>query len=116
MERGGRARHGGSQILSTASRGLWAHTWEIFILGLIAHSILGAEHRGTRLRPLWLATLLAWSYCVRPTGAIAIVGVSVYVWWLHRGDFVAYGATLAGWLAAFVGYWWSVFGTMIPPY
>lgn len=42
----------GSQILSTASRGLWAHTWEIVILGLIAHSILSAEHRGARLRPV----------------------------------------------------------------
>jgi hypothetical protein len=106
----------GTQILSTASRGLWAHTWEIFLLGLIAHSILSAEHRGTRLRPVWLATLVAWTYCVRPTGAIAIIAVSIYVLWLHRGDFIAYAATLAGWLAAFVGYTWSVFGTIIPPY
>ncbi|MGB0061104.1 hypothetical protein, partial [Candidatus Binatus sp.] len=106
----------GSQILSTASRGLWAHTWEIFILGLIAHSILSAEHRGTRLRPVWLATLVAWSYCVRPTGAVAIVAVSIFVLWVRREDFIAYAVTLAGWLAAFVGYSWSVFGTTIPPY
>jgi hypothetical protein len=106
----------GSQILSTASRGLWAHTWEIVILGLIAHSLLSAEHRRARLRPAWLATLVAWSYCVRPTGAVAILGVSGYVLWVHREDFVAYAATLAAWLAAFVGYSWSVFGTIIPPY
>ncbi|HWN57615.1 MAG TPA: hypothetical protein VNO74_05910 [Methylomirabilota bacterium] len=106
----------GSQILSTASRGLWAHTWEIFLLGLIAHSILSAEHRGIRLRPVWLATLVAWTYCVRPTGAIAIVAVSIYVLWLHRRVFIAYSAILAGWLAAFVGYSWSVFGTIVPPY
>ncbi len=78
----------GSQILSTASRGLWAHTWEIFILGLIAHSILSAEHRGARLRSVWLATLVAWTYCVRPTGAVAIVAVSIYVLWVHRDDFI----------------------------
>ena len=106
----------GSQILSTASRGLWAHTWEIVILGLIAQSLLSAEHRGTRLRAIWLATLVAWSYWVRPTGAIAIVAVSIYVLWVHREDFVAYAVTLVGWLAAFAGYSWSVFGTMIPPY
>lgn len=106
----------GSQILSTASRGLWAHTWEIFILGLIAHSLFSAEHRGARIRPVWLASLVAWSYCVRPTGSIAIACVSVYVLLVHREDLVVYGATLAGWLAAFVGYSWSVFGTIIPPY
>jgi hypothetical protein len=106
----------GSQILSTATRGLWAHTWEIFLVGLIAHSILSADHRGARIHPLWLATLVAWTYYVRPTGAIPIVLVSVYVFWVHREDFVAYSVALAGWLAAFVGYSWSVFGTIVPPY
>jgi hypothetical protein len=106
----------GSQILSTATRGLWAHTWEVFLVGLIAHSILSAEHRGSRLHPVWLATLVAWTYYVRPTGALEIVIVSVYVFWVHRADFVLYGAALAGWLAIFVGYSWSVFGTIVPPY
>jgi hypothetical protein len=106
----------GSQILSTASRGLWSHTWEVFLYGLIAHSILSAEHRGARLRPVWLGTLVAWIYCVRPTGAVAIVAVTIYVWWIHRKDFIAYAAALAGWLAAFVLYLWSAFGTIVPPY
>jgi hypothetical protein len=106
----------GSQILSTASRGLWAHTWEVFLLGLIAHSIMSTENRGARISRVWLASLVAWTYCVRPTGSIAIIAVSAYVWWLHREDFIVYGATLAAWLAAFVAYTWSVFGTIIPPY
>lgn len=106
----------GSQIFSTASRGLWAHTWEVFIVGLIAHSTFSAEHRGARIRSIWLATLVAWTYYVRPTGALPIVLVSAYVFWVHREDFVAYTAVLAGWLAAFVGYSWAVFGTIIPPY
>ncbi len=106
----------GSQILSTASRGLWSHDWEIFLYGLIALSLLGAEHRGARIRPVWLATLVAWVYFVRPTGAVAIITVTAYVWWLHREDFIAYAAVLTAWLAAFVGYWWSVFGMILPPY
>jgi len=106
----------GSQILSTASRGLWSHTWEVFLYGLLAHSILSTEHNRARIRPVWLATLVASIYCVRPTGAVAIVAVSAYVWWLHRGDFIVYGATLAAWLTAFIIYLWSVFGTIIPPY
>ncbi len=82
----------GTQIMSTATRGLWAHTWEIFLLGLIVHSLLSAENRAARVHPVWLATLVAWTYYVRPTGSIAIVAVSIYVWWLHRAEFIAYAA------------------------
>jgi hypothetical protein len=106
----------GSQILSTASRGLWSHTGEIFIFGLIAYSLLSANHRGAPVRSLWLATLVAWSYWVRPTGAVAIVAVTIYLLLVHRRDFILYAVTLVGWLAAFVGYSCSVFGTIIPPY
>jgi hypothetical protein len=106
----------GSQILSTATRGLWSHTWEAFLYGLLAHSLLTTEHRGARFRPVWLATLVAWIYCVRPTGAVAIVAVSAYAWWLDRDDFIVYGTTLGAWLAAFMVYLWSVFGTIVPPY
>lgn len=106
----------GSQILSTASRGLWSHTWELFLCGLIAFSLLNAAHRKERIRPVWLATLVAWTYFVRPTGAAAIVAVSGYVWWVHRKELIAYAATLTGWLAAFAGYWWLVFNTVFPSY
>jgi hypothetical protein len=106
----------GSQILSTASRGLWSHDWEIVLYGLIAHSLLATEHRGVRLRPVWLGTLVAWIYFVRPTGSVAIVAVSAYMLWVHRKDFIAYAATVATWLALFVVYWWSVFGVILPQY
>jgi len=106
----------GSQILSTATRGLWSHDWETFLYGLTAYSLLNTEHRGARLRPVWLGTLVAWIYFVRPTGSVAIVAVSAYVLCVHRKDFIAYAATLAGWLSGFVGYSWSVFGTILPPY
>jgi hypothetical protein len=106
----------GSQILSTASRGLWSHTWEILLYGLIAHSLLATARRGARIRPVWLATLVPWIYFVRPTGAVAIVAVSVYVLCLYRRDFIAYASTLAVWLVGFVGYSWLVFGSTFPPY
>jgi hypothetical protein len=106
----------GSQILSTASRGLWSHDWEIFLYGLVAYSLLSTEHRGVRLRPVWLGTLVAWIYFVRPTGSVALVALSAYVLWIHRQDFIAYAAALAGWMAAFVAYWWSVFGVLLPQY
>jgi hypothetical protein len=106
----------GTQILSTASRGMWSHTWEIVLLGLIAHALLHSEHSGTRMRPAWIATLATWSYIVRPTGAIAMVAVGIYVLAAHRRDFVAYAATLGAWCAAFVAYSWATFGAALPPY
>jgi hypothetical protein len=106
----------GSQILSTATRGLWSHDWEIFLYGLMAYSLLSAEHRGARFRPIWIATLVAWVYFVRPTGVVAMGAVSAYVFRRYRKDFIAYAGTLAGWGAVFAGYWWWVFGTILPPY
>jgi hypothetical protein len=106
----------GSQILSTATRGLWSHDWEILLYGLMAYSILNTEHRGARFRPLWIATLVAWVYFVRPTGVVAIVAVSAYVWWRYRKNFIAYAAALAGWGVAFAAYWWWVFASILPPY
>lgn len=106
----------GTQILSTASRGLWSQTWQILVLGVLVDALLSHEHRGTRAHPLWIATLVAWVYFTRPTGSIAIVTVSIYVFLFLRENFITYAAALTVWLAAFVGYSWSVFGTTIPPY
>ncbi len=106
----------GTQILSTASRGLWSHTWQILALAVLVDALLSREHRGTRMHPVWIATLVAWLYFIRPTGSIAIVTVSAYVLFSLREDFIVYAATLTAWLAGFVGYSWVVFGTALPPY
>jgi hypothetical protein len=106
----------GTQILSTATRGLWSHDWEIFLYALTAYSLLRSDHREMRFHPAWIATLVAWIYFVRPTGAVAMIAVSSYVLLVHRRDVIAYALTLGGWLAAFVGYSWTVFGTILPPY
>jgi hypothetical protein len=106
----------GTQIFSTASRGLWSHGWEIVLLGLIVQTLLRIEQRGARIRPVWIATLAAWSYIVRPTGAIAIVAVGLYLLIEHRRAFPAYAATLGAWGAAFVAYSSATFGTALPPY
>lgn len=61
----------GSQIWSSTSRALWSQTWEIFIAGWVIWLLLSAEQRGSvqgpkRLRPLLLATLLAWLFLYVP--------------------------------------------------
>src|SRR5882762_8188331 len=106
----------GSQIWSTASRGLWGHTWLVLLVGLVVDSLLTSENRRTRLHPIWLGTILAWGYFVRPTAAPAIAATTIYVWLVHRDCFFAYAATGAAWAAAFTGYWLWSFGTWLPSY
>ena len=106
----------GTQIWSTATRGLWSHTWEIFLLGLAVDSILQSDHGRAPMHPVWLATLLAWSYFVRPTGSVPIAVVTIYLLLAHRAIVITYVITGAIWLAAFVAYSSRVFGTWLPPY
>src|SRR5229473_297281 len=52
----------GTQVLSTASRGLWSDTWGILLVGLVVYLLLAQESGRRPIRPMLLATLLAWSY------------------------------------------------------
>lgn len=106
----------GTQVYSTASRALWSETWGIFLLGLVLFLILRAETKRVRLSPLLLATLLSWTYFTRPTFAIAIVAISVYVLLFHRPLFIRYAITGAAWLALFVAYSWVHFQQLLPSY
>ncbi len=69
----------GTQIWSTASRVLWSHTWGVLLLGLAILYLVGGEQRRWRVNPVILATLMAWTFLVRPTNAIAYAVVSIYV-------------------------------------
>jgi hypothetical protein len=106
----------GTQIWSTASRKMWSHTWEIALGGMVVHLLLSNAERDTSLRPIWLSTLLAWMYFVRPTGAVAVIAVSLYVLIRRRADFAWFAATGLVWLAAFIAYNIHIFGTVVPFY
>jgi hypothetical protein len=106
----------GTPVWSTASRGMWAHTWEIMLGSLVAYLLLSAELRPRPIRPLVLSTLLSWMFFVRPTGAVPIVFVCGYVYTRRRSEFALLVGIGAAWAAAFVAYSWSVFGTLMPFY
>ncbi len=106
----------GTQVWSTASRGMWSHTWEILLGGIVAYMLLSGEKNGAPLRPILLATLLSWMFFVRPTGAVPIFFVTLYVLLFHTRSFVAYALTGAFWLAVFIWIWVSTFGTPLPVY
>lgn len=106
----------GTQVWSTASRVLWTHTWEILLLGLVVFLLLRQETGRRRAHPIALASLLAWMYFVRPTSAVTVVAVTVYMFTCYRKQFIAYAATGAAWLAGFIAYSWHHFGQLVPDY
>jgi len=106
----------GTQVWSTASRGLWSHTWAALLMGLIVWVLIAGETKRRKISPVLLATLLAWLYFVRPTGSIAIATISLYILIFHRHLFALYAGTGAIWLAAFVIYSWVHFGKLLPSY
>src|SRR5688572_20629840 len=106
----------GTQVWSTASRSLWTDTWGSLLLGVVLLMLFGAAVGRFRLRPILLATLLSWMYIVRPTFAIHIIGITVYIFLYYRTILLRYVITGAVWLAAFVIYSWHFYGHTLPSY
>lgn len=106
----------GTQVYSTASRALWSETWGIFLLGIVVFLLLAHETGKRRFNPLVMASLLAWMYFVRPTYAVHILAISIYVLIFHRQLFISFALTGALWLALFIFYSWYHFGTLLPSY
>lgn len=106
----------GTQMWSTASRAMWTETWGIFLIGIIIWMLVRAEVSGHKLNPIVLGTLLAWTYFVRPTNAVAILGVSLWVFFRQRQ--ILWRCLLTGvvWLSLFVAYSWQHFNQVLPQY
>jgi len=106
----------GTQVWSTASRGLWSHTWELLLLGIAVHHLLSNAMRGSRISGMLLSTVLAWAYFTRPTAATSIAGVAVYLLLWKREARCTFIAGLLGWLGLLAAYSWAHFGTLLPGY
>ncbi|MDQ3667744.1 MAG: DUF2079 domain-containing protein [Acidobacteriota bacterium] len=106
----------GTQIWSTASRALWSDTWGIFLLGFVVLSLIAQELGIYRLRPALLATLLAWTYFVRPTFALPIVAITIYIAMYHGRLFMPYATVGTAWFSVFAVYSWSHFSQVLPNY
>jgi hypothetical protein len=105
-----------TQVWSTASRGLWSHTWAILLVSLAVLELVRHETLGRRLRPVLLASILSWAYFTRPTMAVGVAAVGVYLALRCRRALAPFAATVAGWLTMFVAASWWQFGRLLPPY
>jgi hypothetical protein len=106
----------GTQIWSTASRGLWADTWGIVLLGVAVFILLAHEAGKGPIRPIVFASLLSWMYFVRPTASVHILAITIYLLLFHRRGFLWYAITGATWCMLFVAYSWSHYGQLLPTY
>jgi len=104
----------GTQVWSSASRTLWSQTWEVLLASCVALMLLRADRSG--VRPVRLATLMAWMYFVRPTAVVAIVSVTFYVGVFYRRDAIVCLVALCAWALIFVLYWMLIFGQVLPDY
>ena len=98
--------------MSTASRTLWSDSWGIFLIGWVVLTLARLDADQDQPPPMWLATLLSWSYFVRPTNSVAIVGVTVYLLACHREMRWRYIL----WLTGFMTFAWYNFGHLLPSY
>ena len=86
------------------------------LLGMVLLMLLGAATGRFRMRPVLLATLLSWMYIVRPTFAVHIIGITIYVVVYYRAQFLRYALTGAVWLGLFMIWSWHFFGHLLPSY
>jgi hypothetical protein len=121
----------GTQVLSTASRSVWSDTWGILLVGagvfLLLHAASRASRaslgsrmsrvsRGAPASAVLLATTLGLAYVVRPTNALAVAGVGVYLLVTERRAFSLFAVTIALIAGLFVAHSWHLFHAPLPPY
>jgi hypothetical protein len=106
----------GTQIWSTASRGLWSHTWETLLVSVAIFLLVRNEVGIKPLRPVLLGSIAAWLYFIRPSASLVVVAIAIYLFLRQRRQLVPYLLTGMVWLALFVLYSWREFGTVLPSY
>lgn len=103
-------------IWSSASRALWSHTWLLVLMALVVAELLRRDPGAQPLRAVPLGTLLGLAYWVRPTAAVPILMVTLWVAMRQRRRLPALLATMALWFGLLVAWSLSYFGTPLPPY
>lgn len=108
----------GTQVWSTASRGLGSHTFGIFLLSIVLYLVfarsIGKEDR--KSDPIVIATLASFMFFVRPTFAVSIVSISFLYCLKFPRKCVAYLITGGTWLVLFLLYSEILFSTALPSY
>jgi len=105
-----------TSVWSLASRTMWSHTWGAFILTTAVWLLVRSQIAGKRLPPIILGTCASWLFFIRPTFAISVAAIGIYVLIFHSRIFVRFALTGAVWLGLFVAFSYYHFQQLLPPY
>lgn len=105
-----------TQVWTTASRALWSHTWAILLVIIVVDILTLPQDRSTKMRPVVLGCLTSMAYFTRPTMAIAIAVVFLFLFVEYRKDVAPYVATITVCVAAFMAFSWTYYGSPLPAY
>jgi hypothetical protein len=107
----------GTQVWSTASRGLWSHTWMILLVGVAALELWRADVDGLEPRSGLLATVLTLAFFARPTAVIPIAAIAVYLLLRYRARvWSTFAALVVVGFSLFCVWSLHYYGTPMPPY
>lgn len=105
-----------SPAWSSLSRGLWTHTWLVVLLTAAILHLVRHPDDADAPNGVLLATLLSWAFFTRPTAALAIIAVGIYLWARYRRQAMLYGITGLLWGTLFVVWSWVSYGRILHPY
>ncbi len=104
----------GTSAWSTASRGLWQHGPSMLMLAITLYLLKSAEQRSRVV--IYAALPLSFSFWIRPTNAIPILLISLYVLLRYRNRFVHYLIIATPAILAFVIYDYAIYGNIFSQY
>ena len=104
----------GTSMWSTATRALVQHGPLVLMFAIVMLLMVQAFRRPSLVQ--YAGLVLAMGYIVRPTAAVAIVVISIYVLVFYRAWFLRY----LGWAMVAAIPWmifnYSIYGDILPPY
>jgi hypothetical protein len=106
----------GTQVFSSTSRALWSDTWGMVLIGVCVFLLLRAEVTRGRAFPALLGTLAGWAYWVRPTNALPLAAIAIFLAVTRPRELAKFLGAVALWLAALALYSWHHFHRLLPAY
>lgn len=104
----------GTSMWSTATRALWQHGPLVLMFAIVMLLTVRALRRPALVQ--YAGLTLGIAYIIRPTAAVAIVIITIYVFVFYRAWFLRY----IGWgmVAAvpWIAYNYSIYSAILPPY
>ncbi|MBU0708691.1 hypothetical protein KJ596_02980 [Patescibacteria group bacterium] len=103
-----------TSMWSTASRALWQHGPSALMLSIALYLIVLARDKPRIVQ--FLSLPLAWSFVIRPTNALSVLFLTLYVLIFYREYFVKYITWSLVVAIPFLLYNFSVYDNLLPPY